>query len=54
MRGVSTWLTVTLNGRLAGFFYTEEGKVATKQIWEETMKELKFAHVEEIIASLKG
>ena len=40
------------NGRLAGFFYTAEGNTAKKQIWEETMKELSFVHVEEILASI--
>ncbi|CZR53420.1 related to short-chain dehydrogenase/reductase family protein, putative [Phialocephala subalpina] len=38
---------------LATFFYTAEGRKATEQIWLETMKELNFAHVEEIIASMK-
>ena len=41
------------NGRLATIFYAAEGKIAQDQIWEETMKELSFAHVEEIVASLK-
>ncbi|KAE9369324.1 putative short-chain dehydrogenase/reductase family protein [Stipitochalara longipes BDJ] len=38
---------------LATIYYNPEGKKLMKQIWEETMKELSFAHVEEIIASMK-
>ncbi len=41
------------NDRLATFYYTPDGKTAKEQIWDETMKELSFAHVEEIVASLK-
>jgi len=44
---------VTPHGRLATLYYSPEGKSLTKQIWDETMKELSFAHVEEIIASMK-
>jgi hypothetical protein len=42
-----------MNDRLATFYYKPDGKKATAQIWEETMKELDFAHVKEIIASMK-
>ncbi|KAL8717199.1 MAG: hypothetical protein Q9225_005534 [Loekoesia sp. 1 TL-2023] len=38
---------------LATFYYTSDGEMAKQQIWDETMKELSFAHVEEIVASLK-
>ncbi|KUJ11889.1 NAD(P)-binding protein [Mollisia scopiformis] len=38
---------------LATFYHTADGKKATQQIWEETMKELSFAHVKEIIASME-
>jgi hypothetical protein len=41
------------NVRLATFFYTADGNTAQEQVWEETMKELSFAHVEEILASMK-
>ena len=41
-----------LNHRLATFYYTDDGKTAKQQIWDETMKELSFAHVEEIVASM--
>ena len=41
------------NDRLATFYYTPDGKTAIEQIWVETMKELSFAHVEEIVASMK-
>jgi hypothetical protein len=41
------------NRRLATFYYTADGKTAGEQIWEETMKELSFARVEEIVASMK-
>ena len=41
------------NKRLATFYYTPDGKTAKKQIWDETMKELSFANVEEIVASMK-
>jgi hypothetical protein len=41
------------NGRLAAFFYTADGKTAKEQVWEETMKELSFARVEEILASMR-
>jgi hypothetical protein len=44
---------VSINCRLATFYYTADGKKATEQVWEETMKELSFAHVEEIVASMK-
>ena len=42
-----------LNDRLATFYYTPDGKTAKQQIWDETMKELSFAHVEEIVAFMK-
>ncbi|KFY10662.1 hypothetical protein V491_07541 [Pseudogymnoascus sp. VKM F-3775] len=38
---------------LATFYYTAEGKTAKEQIWEETLKELSFANVEDIVASMK-
>ncbi|TVY81758.1 Short-chain dehydrogenase/reductase tropG [Lachnellula suecica] len=38
---------------LAGFFYSGEGKAASTRIWEETLNELSFAQVKEIIASMK-
>ena len=41
------------NRRLATFYYTADRKTAREQIWEETMKELSFARVEEIVASMK-
>jgi hypothetical protein len=41
------------NPRLATFYYTAEGKTAKEQVWEETMKELSFAYVEEIVAFMK-
>ena len=41
------------NCRLATFYYSAEGKKAQEQVWQETMKELSFAHVEEIVASMK-
>jgi hypothetical protein len=41
------------DGRLATLYYTADGKKATKQIWEETMKELSFANVEDIVASME-
>ena len=41
------------NDRLATFYYSPEGKIAQQQIWNETLEELSFAHVEEIIASMK-
>ena len=54
--GVSGFRNMTdsgTNGRLATFYYTADGKTAKEQVWEETMKELSFAHVEEIVASMK-
>jgi hypothetical protein len=41
------------NCRLATFYYTADGKTAKEQIWEETMEELSFANVEDIVASMK-
>ncbi|KAF8857926.1 NAD(P)-binding protein [Acephala macrosclerotiorum] len=38
---------------LATFYYAADGKKATEQIWEETLKELSFAHVEEIVVAMK-
>ncbi|KAL3417238.1 short-chain dehydrogenase [Phlyctema vagabunda] len=37
---------------LAAFYYTTDGRVVQEQVWKETLEELKFAHVEEILASL--
>lgn len=45
-------LSIADYDRLATFYYTSDGKKATEQIWEETMNELRFAHVEEFIASM--
>lgn len=50
--GFGTWLTEFDDGSLATFYYSADGKTAKEQVWEETMKELKFAHVEEIVASM--
>lgn len=41
------------NYRLATFYYTAEGKTAQEQIWEETLEELSFANVENIVTSMK-
>ncbi|TAQ83721.1 hypothetical protein B7494_g7954 [Chlorociboria aeruginascens] len=38
---------------LATFYYTVDGKTAQEQVWEETMKELSFAHIEDIVASMQ-
>lgn len=38
---------------LAAFYYTEDGRTASTQIWEETMQELSFAKVLGIIEGLK-
>ncbi len=38
---------------LASLYYTPDGKTAQQQIWDETIAELSFAHVEEIVASMK-
>lgn len=37
--------------RLAGWFYTQ-GETLVEQVWKETIKELKFAGVEDIISTL--
>ena len=39
--------------RLATFYYTTDGKTAQDQIWNETIQELDFAHVGEIVASME-
>lgn len=46
-------MNVDIIDRLATFYYTADGKKATQQIWDETVKELEFAHVKDIIASMK-
>ncbi|KAN0101642.1 NAD(P)-binding protein [Hyaloscypha variabilis] len=38
---------------LATLYHSPDGKKLIKQLWEETMKELSFAHLEEIISSMK-
>ncbi|MCJ1472565.1 hypothetical protein MMC13_001214 [Lambiella insularis] len=38
---------------LATLYYTPDGKTAQRQIWDETLRELKFANVEEIVASMR-
>ncbi|KFX96911.1 hypothetical protein V490_03069 [Pseudogymnoascus sp. VKM F-3557] len=38
---------------LATFYYTADGKAAKEQIWEETLRELSFANVEDIVTSMK-
>ncbi|KFY84250.1 hypothetical protein V500_09464 [Pseudogymnoascus sp. VKM F-4518 (FW-2643)] len=38
---------------LASLFYTADGSIAKNQVWDETLRELSFAHAEEIIASMK-
>jgi hypothetical protein len=43
---------VVTNVRLAAFFYTADGNTAKKQVWEETLNELSFAGVKEILASM--
>jgi hypothetical protein len=44
---------VAFDGRLATLYHSPEGKKLIKQLWEETMKELSFAHLEGIISSMK-
>lgn len=39
--------------RLASWFYTN-GKELTDQIWTETLQELSFASVEQIISSMQS
>jgi len=36
--------------RLAAFYYTASGKKASEQVWEETLEELRFARVKDILA----
>ena len=38
--------------RLAPIIYSEEGKKISEQLWKETMEELAFAKVEEIIKAI--
>jgi hypothetical protein len=38
--------------RLATLYYSDEGMDISEQIWNETMDELEFAGVKEIVASL--
>jgi hypothetical protein len=46
-------LTETLHARLATFYYTPDGKTTMDVIWDETLKELSFANVAGIVASMK-
>jgi len=41
------------NRRLAGSYYTDDGRTATKQIWDETLNELSGFHMKEILASME-
>ncbi len=55
LNGVSGLRAITdriVNGRLASFYYSADGKTAREQVWKETMKELSFARIEDIIASM--
>ncbi len=36
--------------RYVASMYTDEGKKATERLWKETIEELKFSHVEDIIS----
>ncbi|KAF1986536.1 NAD(P)-binding protein [Aulographum hederae CBS 113979] len=38
---------------LATFYYTPDGKKAMDAIWDETLRELSFANVEEVLTSMK-
>jgi hypothetical protein len=40
-------------GRFPKLMYTEEGKKCMERLWNETMEELKFANVKDILASIK-
>jgi hypothetical protein len=38
--------------RLAPIIYTAEGKKISEQLWKETIEELAFANVEEILKTI--
>ena len=40
--------------RFAAFLYTLEGKVVIERAWEETLAELDFAGVRNILEAVKG
>jgi hypothetical protein len=39
---------------MATLVYTDEGKQIAKKLWDETMRELAFAKVDEIIKQVRG
>lgn len=39
--------------RFAGLLYTPEGKQVTERLWQETLAELRFAKMENILDDLK-
>jgi hypothetical protein len=51
--GLMVLTGTNINCRLATFYYTADGKAAKEQIWEETLRELSFANVEDIVTSMK-
>ena len=40
--------------RFAAIMYTEEGKKVAEQIWKETLEELEFAGVKQILDQIGG
>jgi hypothetical protein len=44
---------VNRSRRFAAFLYTPEGKVVTKRVWEETLAELDFAGVRDILNHMR-
>jgi predicted Zn-dependent protease len=43
---------VVVVARMAPIIYTEEGDKISAQVWQETMHELGFAHVEDILRNV--
>jgi hypothetical protein len=41
-----------LNPSFHAIMYTAEGKVAMDRLWNETLEELDFAHVKDILAQM--
>lgn len=41
-------------GRMAPLVYSREGELVREKLWEETMEELSFANVAEIVKQLSG
>lgn len=43
-----------MRGRFASYLYQDEGRLVTERVWEETLAELDFAGVRNILSGMKS